>query len=309
MPEPIAVPEPMAVPEPTAMPEPTAGAGPTTSASASASAGGGSAEPPIPPTVTGRPNPGPAAFESRVRAVTPARLFLGRSGTSLRTADQLALRADHAAAQDAVHAALDLETGPLASLVGRFGLFAVGSAAPDRATYLRRPDLGRRLSPEGRAQVARRCPPGADLQVVIGDGLSVAAVDAQVPALLPALLDAAREAEWSVGQVFAVRNARVGLLNEIGELLDPAVVVLLIGERPGLVTAESLSAYLAWRPRASHTDADRNLISNIHTRGVGIPQAVTRILALATAMRATGTSGVLVKEDPSTPAALPTGPR
>lgn len=246
-----------------------------------------------------------AAFARRVRAVTPARLFLGRSGTSLRTADQLTLRADHAAAQDAVHAALDLQNGPLAPLVDRFGLFAVDSAAPDRPAYLRRPDLGRRLSRDGSAEVTRRCPRGADLQVVVGDGLSVAAVDAQVPALLPALLDAAREAGWSVGQVFVVRNARVGLLNEIGELLDPAAAVLLIGERPGLATAESLSAYLAWRPRPGHTDADRNLISNIHTRGVDIPQAVTRILALATAMRAANTSGVLVKEDPTTPAALP----
>jgi ethanolamine ammonia-lyase small subunit len=246
-----------------------------------------------------------AAFARRVRAVTPARLFLGRSGTSLRTADQLTLRADHAAAQDAVHAALDLQNGPLAPLVDRFGLFAVDSAAPDRPAYLRRPDLGRRLSRDASAEVTRRCPRGADLQVVVGDGLSVAAVDAQVPALLPALLDAAREAGWSVGQVFVVRNARVGLLNEIGELLDPAAAVLLIGERPGLATAESLSAYLAWRPRPGHTDADRNLISNIHTRGVDIPQAVTRILALATAMRAANTSGVLVKEDPTTPAALP----
>jgi len=248
-------------------------------------------------------SPARGAFERRVRAVTPARIFLGRSGTSYRTADQLILRGDHAAAQDAVHASLDLRDGPLGPLVERFGLFAVDSAAGDRTTYLRRPDLGRALSAEAREQVARRCPPGADLQVVIGDGLSVAAVDAQVPALLPALLDAAREAGWSLGQVFAIRNARVGLLNEIGELLDPGVVVLLIGERPGLVTAESLSAYLAWRPRLGHTDADRNLISNIHPRGVNTRSAVARILALATALRTATTSGVVIKEDP-TPAAL-----
>jgi ethanolamine ammonia-lyase small subunit len=248
------------------------------------------------------------ALERRVRAVTPARLFLGRAGTSYRTSDQLTLRADHAAAQDAVYADLDLESGPLAALVDSVGLFAVDSAAGDRSTYLRRPDLGRALSPEARDEVARRCPPGADLQVVVGDGLSVAAVDAQVPALLPALLDAAREAGWSLGQTFVIRNARVGLLNTIGELLDPAVVVLLIGERPGLATAQSLSAYLAWRPRPGHTDADRNLISNIHPRGVDVPSAVTRVLALATALRAAGTSGVLVKEGPSGPPALITRP-
>jgi ethanolamine ammonia-lyase small subunit len=239
---------------------------------------------------------GQAALDRRVRAITPARLFLGRSGTSYRTADQLTLRADHAAARDAVHAGLDLSAGPLAALVDQFELFAVSSAADDRQRYLRRPDLGRALSAAGRAEVARRCPPGADLQVVIGDGLSSAAVDAQVPALLPALLEGARVAGLSVGQVFAVRNARVGLLNEIGELLDPGAVVLLIGERPGLVTARSLSAYLAWRPRPGHTDADRNLISNIHERGVTTAAAVERILALVAAMRTAGTSGVLVKE-------------
>jgi len=270
--------------------------------------GSAAGQPPVPSGRPGQGNqlaasPARAAFERRVRAVTPARLFLGRSGTSYRTADQLTLRGDHAAAQDAVHASLDLHNGPLSPLVDRFGLFAVDSAAGDRTTYLRRPDLGRVLSAKAREQVARRCPPGADLQVVIGDGLSVAALDAQVPALLPALLNAAREAGWSLGQVFAVRNARVGLLNEIGELLDPGVVVLLIGERPGLVTAESLSAYLAWRPRPGHTDADRNLISNIHPRGVDTASAAARILALATALRTATTSGVLIKEDP-TPAVL-----
>jgi ethanolamine ammonia-lyase small subunit len=252
-------------------------------------------------------SPARAAFERRVRTATPARIFLGRSGTSLRTHDQLALRADHAAAQDAVQGGLDLENGPLSPLVEQFGLFVVDSAAPDRGTYLRRPDLGRRLAPGGRDDIIERCPPGADLQVVIGDGLSVAAVDAQVPTLLPALLDAARGAGWSVGQVFAVRNARVGLLNEIGELLDPCVVALLIGERPGLATAESLSAYLAFRPRPGHTDADRNLISNIHARGVDPSSAVIRIMLLAAAIHAAGTSGVLVKENPEDRAALPPG--
>uniref|UniRef100_UPI0021C1184B ethanolamine ammonia-lyase subunit EutC n=1 Tax=Frankia tisae TaxID=2950104 RepID=UPI0021C1184B len=248
-----------------------------------------------------------AALAERVRAVTPARVFVGRTGTSYRTANLLALRADHAAARDAVDAELNL-TGPaLAATTERFDLFAVHSAAADRAEYLRRPDLGRRLSDEGRAQVAARCPPGADLQVVLGDGLSAAAVDAQVPALLPALLTAAAEAGWSIGQPFAVRQCRVGIMNEIGDLLHPTVIVLLIGERPGLATAESLSAYLAHRPRSGQTDADRNLLSNIHRRGLAPAQAVARITGLAQAMRTAGTGGVSVKE-PAAPRALPAGP-
>jgi ethanolamine ammonia-lyase small subunit len=241
----------------------------------------------------------------RVRTVTPARIFVGRVGTSYRTADQLALRADHAAARDAVNTELDLAGPDLAAVAAQLDLFAVDTAAADRAEYLRRPDLGRRLSDEARTEVARRCPAGVDLQVVVGDGLSTRAVEVQVPRLLPMLLDAARAAGWTVGQPFAVRNCRVGVMNDVGDLLGPAAVVLLIGERPGLVTAESLSAYLGWRPRTGHTDADRNLLSNIHARGIPHEEAVTRVLGLLDAMRTADRSGVTVKEPPSTAPARP----
>ncbi len=140
---------------------------------------------------------------------------------------------------------------------------------------------------------------------MIGDGLSAAAVATQVPALLPALLTSAAEAGWSIGQPFAVRQCRVGVMNDIGDLLHPTVIVLLIGERPGLATAESLSTYLAHRPRSGHTDADRNLLSNIHHRGITPAQAVERITGLAQAMHTLGISGVSIKE-PTTVRALPT---
>src|SRR5204863_6665587 len=133
----------------------------------------------------------------------------------------------------------------------------------------------------------------------VGDGLSATAVAVQVPRLLPRLSDGAAARGWSFGQPFAVRYCRVGLLNDIGELLDPEVVVLLIGERPGLATADSLSAYMAYRPRTSHTDAERNLISNIHARGVTPVRAATRIVRLATRMRELQLSGVAVKEEPT----------
>jgi len=143
-----------------------------------------------------------------------------------------------------------------------------------------------------------------DLQVVIGDGLSATAVARQVPSLLPLLHRGATVRSWTWGQPFVLRYCRVGVLNEIGALLDPAVVVLLIGERPGLATAESLSAYLAHRPHPGTTDAHRNLISNIHARGVPVADAASRILALAEQMRRRQTSGIALKEEIETAAQL-----
>jgi len=159
-----------------------------------------------------------------------------------------------------------------------------------------RPDLGRSFSDAGRAEVKGRCPREIDLQVAIGDGLSAAAVRVQVPALLPLFAERFQERAWTFGQPFVIRHCRVGILNEIGDLLAPRVVVLLIGERPGLATAESLSAYMAFCPKSGHTDAQRNLISNIHARGVTPEIAARRILALADQMVRLQASGVAVKE-------------
>jgi ethanolamine ammonia-lyase small subunit len=245
-----------------------------------------------------QPTPaGPRDLIQSIRARTPARLLVGRAGPAYRTATQLELRRDHAAAVDAVRAELEATRDFGADFVERWRLFEVQTCACDKAEYLLRPDLGRRLSDGARAQVQRECPAAADLQVVIGDGLSCAAVVAQVPGLLPLLHEGAQARGWRFGRPFVVRYCRVGVLNDVGDFLDPAVVVLLIGERPGLATALSLSAYLAYRPRSGHTDAQRNLISNIHARGVGSTDAAARILALADQLRALQTSGVAVKED------------
>lgn len=235
-------------------------------------------------------------LEARVRALSSARVLTGRAGTGYRTASLLQLRADHAAARDAVDAELDLSVPPLDALAAAYGLFAVDTQAADGAQHLRRPDLGRRLSGAAREQLLARCPTGADVQVLVGDGLSATAVAAQVPGLLPLLLDGCAARGWSTGQVFAVRRCRVGVLNDVGALLDPAAVVLLVGERPGLGTAESLSAYLAWRPRPGHTDAERNLVAGIHRRGLSHADAAERVLDLVGAMREAGASGVALKE-------------
>ena len=232
----------------------------------------------------------------RVRARTPARLLMGRSGASYRTSTQMELREAHAAARDAVRAELDLARDFGSAFIHQWNLFEVCTRARSKDEYLLRPDLGRCLSEESRAQISA-CSRGHDLQIIIGDGLSVTAVSKQVPSLLPFLYEGARNRQWAVGPLFVVRHCRVGILNEIGELLTPKVAVLLIGERPGLATSESLSAYMAYEPRSSHTDAHRNLIANIHERGVSAQHAALRILDLAALMMKARTSGCLLKEE------------
>ena len=235
----------------------------------------------------------------RVRERTPARLLVGRAGAAYRTGTQLELREAHAAARDAVRAELDLESAFGAALVEHWKLFEVRTRARRKDEYLLRPDLGRHFDDAARAEIQRRCSRGNDVQIAIGDGLSVPAVAAQVPALLPLLLEGAKQRGWKIGQTFAIRHCRVGILNEIGELLNPGVAVLLIGERPGLATADSLSAYMAYRPRENHTDAERNLISNIHARGLSAQVAAARILNLAAQMMKAGKGGFTLREGPA----------
>jgi ethanolamine ammonia-lyase small subunit len=244
----------------------------------------------------------------KVRAQTPARLLAGRSGAAYRTQTQLELREDHAAARDALRAELKLLTDSVPNcdsdlrnqFVRRWNLFEVCSQAATKDEYLLRPDLGRRLNVASEVEIKQRCTKGHDLQIVIGDGLSVAAVAAQVPGLLPLLSEGAKTRGWSLGEIFVIRHCRVGVLNQIGEVLAPKVAVLLIGERPGLATAESLSAYMAYRPKAADTDANRNLISNIHARGVSIEKAAARILNLAASMMKNEKSGYQLQEELTT---------
>jgi ethanolamine ammonia-lyase small subunit len=233
----------------------------------------------------------------KVRAQTPARLLAGRNGAAYRTNTQLELREAHAAARDAVRAELNLLTDLGDDFMRTWNLFEVCSRAARKDEYLLRPDLGRHLNDASRTEVSRRCTTEPDLQIAIGDGLSVTAVAVQIPRLLPLLCEGAKTRGWSVGPIFVIRHCRVGILNEIGELLGPRVAVLLIGERPGLATAESLSAYMAYRPKAADTDANRNLVSNIHARGVSTEQATQRILNLAASMMKTHKSGCQLREE------------
>jgi len=233
---------------------------------------------------------------TKIRARTPARVLVDRAGQAYRTTTQLELRHAHAAARDAVRTELDLERDLGREFAAQWNLFEVSTLAKSKDEYLLRPDLGRRFNEAAKRQILARCPEESDLQVVIGDGLSVTAVSAQVPQLLPLIFHEAQTRKWKVGQPFVVRYCRVGVINDIGELLRPKVVVLLIGERPGLASAESLSAYMAYRPKGGDHDANRNLISNIHQRGVRVEEAARRIANLAEQMMREKLSGIGLKE-------------
>jgi ethanolamine ammonia-lyase small subunit len=243
------------------------------------------------PTTTGWPD-----LIEKIRARTPARVLTDRAGAAYRTATQLELREAHAAARDAVRTELHMEKDFAAGFVAAWQLFEVATKARSKDEYLLRPDLGRIFTEDAARTIQARCQQETDLQIVIGDGLSVTAVAAQVPKLLSLIAQGAKDRGWKLGQTFVVRYCRVGLMNQIGELLRPKLVVLLIGERPGLATAESLSAYMAFRPDARHTDAQRNLISNIHSSGVSPEAAAARILNLSEQMAGEKLSGSRLKE-------------
>jgi len=232
----------------------------------------------------------------KIRARTPARILVGRAGPAYRTETQLQLREDHAAARDAVRAELDVAAAFGAEFVERWKLFEVRTRAASKDEYLQHPSLGRAFSDNSCAEIVRRCAAEPDVQIAIGDGLSVPAIGAQVPRLLPLLVAGAQARDWNVGQTFIIHHCRVGIVNEIGELLRPRIVLLLIGERPGLATAESLSAYMAYQPERTHSDANRNLISNIHSRGLSVEEATARILNLCAQMMRLRVSGVTLKE-------------
>src|ERR1700719_1598970 len=242
------------------------------------------------------PNADSADIMRRIRMHTPARLLVGRAGAAYRTETQLQLREDHAKARDAARAELDLKEAFNGEFIEKWNLFEVSTRAASKLEYLARPALGREFSDESREEILRRCLPGRNIQIVIGDGLSTLAIQTQVPQLLPLLFEGARKFGWTIGQTFVVHHCRVGILNEIGELLKPQIAILLIGERPGLASADSMSAYMAYQPGRSHSDANRNLVSNIHDRGLRAPIAAARILNLCAQMMRLRISGCTLKQ-------------
>lgn len=232
---------------------------------------------------------------SALRALTPARIALGRSGSALPTEEVLAFNLAHAQARDAVHTPLDVPALTTRLTAAAWPVQTLASAAGDRATYLRRPDLGRQLDAASRTALAASNP-GCDLVFVVADGLSALAVQSHAPALLDAtrpLLDAA----WQRAPVYVVRQGRVAIGDEIGGLLGARLCAVLIGERPGLSSPDSLGVYLTYAPRPGRTDAERNCISNVRPGGQPIAEAAARLAwHLHEALRR-GLTGVGLKDE------------
>ena len=240
---------------------------------------------------------------SALRTRTPARIAIGRTGASLPTREVLAFSLAHAQARDAVHTPFDAHG--VAAAIETLGVatIRVDSAAGDRATYLRRPDLGRRLSDASRAALASQRGP-CDLAIVVADGLSSTAVHAHAAPLIAALLPVARAEGWSLAPITVASQARVALGDEVGELLGARLVLLLVGERPGLSSPDSLGAYLTFQPRVGRTDAERNCVSNIRAEGLSYEQAAFKLAWLMREALRLSLTGVALKDESDT-AALP----
>ena len=234
---------------------------------------------------------------TELRRLTPARIALGRAGPSMPTEAVLAFALDHARARDAVH--LPLDAGAVAAQIEALGLTTVtiATAAPDRATYLQRPDLGRRLRPDERARLQASPARGRDVAIVVADGLSSAAVHAHAAPLIAALAPRLAGAGLTLADVAIAHQARVALGDAVGEALGARIVVLLVGERPGLSSPDSLGAYVTFAPRVGRADAERNCVSNIRPAGLGYDEAALRIAWLVGAALRLGTSGVALKDD------------
>jgi ethanolamine ammonia-lyase small subunit len=232
-----------------------------------------------------------------LREFTPARVGLGRAGASMPTEALLGFMLDHARARDAVHATFDI-AGLVAGLSG-LGIqpVEVGSQARSRRDYLRRPDLGRMLDPASKRALESRSGAPCQLAIVIGDGLSPMAVNVHAVELVRHLIPQLAADGIEVGATVVASSARVALGDEIGAILAARMLVMLIGERPGLSAPDSLGAYLTFAPRIGVTDAERNCISNIHGAGLSYQEAAFRIGWLVREGLARQITGVALKDE------------
>nr|WP_314526762.1 ethanolamine ammonia-lyase subunit EutC [uncultured Pseudomonas sp.] len=239
-----------------------------------------------------------------LRRLTPARIALGRTGTSMPTSAQLDFQLAHAQARDAVHLPFD-HAGLSTQLEqrGRQSLL-LRSAATDRNSYLQRPDLGRKLSDESAHTLrdyAQFHPGGVDLVIVVADGLSALAVHKHTMPFLERMEEQVQAEGWSVAPVILVEQGRVAVGDEIGELLGARMVVILIGERPGLSSPDSLGLYFTYNPKVGLTDAYRNCISNVRLEGLSYGMAAHRLLYLMREACRRQLSGVNLKDEAQVP--------
>jgi len=248
------------------------------------------------------PNPWQA-----LRRFTDARIALGRAGVSQPTAPQLAFQLAHAQARDAVHLALDLP--PLDAGFAAQGqtCITLHSAAPDRNAYLQRPDLGRRLDEDSRRRLAdvqrarnEQCQQPFDIAFVVADGLSALAIAQNAVPFMEHVLPPLTAQGWSIAPIAIVLQGRVAIGDEVAELLGARMVVVLIGERPGLSSPDSMGLYLTWMPRVGLTDASRNCISNVRPAGLRYEDAADKLHYLLAESRRRQLSGVALKDETGT---------
>jgi ethanolamine ammonia-lyase small subunit len=231
-----------------------------------------------------------------LRLATPARIFLPRTGSALTTRANLDFQLAHAEARDAVHERLDFES-LIDSLRSR-GLETIrlASAARERRAYLLRPDLGRRLDESSRVRLGAFAG-DYDIAFVIADGLSARAIASHAIALLDAALPAFRGESWKLAPIVVVEQARVAIGDEIGQLLGAKLVAVLIGERPGLTSPDSLGIYLTFAPYVGRIDAERNCLSNIRSQGMSYSEAARRLAYLCREARRRKLTGVALKDE------------
>lgn len=239
----------------------------------------------------------PSRSLSDLRDLTPARVALGRAGASMPTKALLEFTLDHARARDAVHAAFDVPA--MISRLNDLGIEAlhVCSRIRDRTDYLRRPDLGRALDQASCDLLASHNGGACQLAIVVGDGLSPTAVNAHAIELVRSLIPRLAADRIEIGHAVVASGARVALGDEIGAILGARMMVMLIGERPGLSASDSLGAYLTFAPRPGRTDAERNCVSNIHSAGLGYDEAALRIAWLIREGLAREITGVALKDE------------
>lgn len=232
-----------------------------------------------------------------LKTLTSARIALGRSGGSLPTRELLDFSLAHARARDAVLSPFDGEV--LAREIAKLGTetFVLSSAATSRDEYLQYPALGRTLSDEGRRLLEQRAKQPVDLAIVVSDGLSALAAERQTVPLLTDLLPLLRRDNWQIAPVAVVRFGRVAIEDEIGEALHAALALILLGERPGLGSPDSLGAYLVYQPRRGRNDAHRNCVSNIRPAGLPPAAAAATLHYLLTEARRRKLSGVSLKDE------------
>jgi len=235
------------------------------------------------------PSPANRAAYMQLMQATPARIGEWRAGPRPTVKSLLRFRADHAGAMDAVFTDVDPD------LVNRLGLFSVQSAAPDKAAYLMDPNIGARFTPEVASQISEHCKHGAQVQIVVSDGLSSSAVAANVADILPALEQGLKRHNLSVGTNLFVRLGRVRVMDEVTAILGCEVTLLLVGERPGLVTNESLSCYMTYKGFPGIAESSRTVVSNIYRNGTAPVEAGAYLADIAKKMIDTRTSGIDLK--------------